>query len=274
MANSLINDINNYISYLNSKGLFISVHGKFANILLEHNIHLNPYCSFVKTNDEAWNTCIKCQQKVFDFCNNECLFGMCWAGVEEYVFYIDTKTFVSVSGYGINKTKATERMNRLSREFNFNLFQLQDVYENGLKHTKEDIDELKVLINPLCHMFSLFKFSLGDISITESKNKLFDSILSFIQRNLNHDITLRSIADACSCSESTVSHLFKQYTNESVKKYINNLRIKQAAKLLVTSSLPVGEIAYLCGYSDANYFSVAFKKHCGISPNMYRNQDK
>ena len=89
MKNKLIEDINNYISHLNSAGLYVSVHGKTTGGLLEHNIHENPFCSFVKTNDEVWGKCVKCQQKVFCESNKDYFFGMCHAGVEEYVFFVD-----------------------------------------------------------------------------------------------------------------------------------------------------------------------------------------
>ena len=84
------------------------------------------------------------------------------------------------------------------------------------------------------------------------------------------DISLKHIADACACSESTVSHLFKEHTNQSVKKYINELRIKQSEKLLLTTDLPIGNIAQLCGFADSNYFSTAFKKSYGLSPAQFR----
>ena len=205
--NKLIEDINNYISYLNKRGLSVSVHGKIIGGLIEHNLHKNPFCSFVKTNDEAWEKCIKCQQKVFGKYNNEYLFGMCYAGVEEYVFFVDDKTFISVSGYGLDKDKATEYMTRLAHEYNFDLPELLTVYQQGLKHEKEDIKELNVLVKPLCHMLSLLQITIGENSLLQSKNKTFDSVLAYVQRNFMHDITLRHIADACACSESTISHL-------------------------------------------------------------------
>lgn len=273
MRNKLTNDIDNYISYLNSKGLSISVHGKVIGGLVEHNIHNNSYCSFIKANDEAWSHCVTCQQKVFNAYNNDFLFGMCYAGVEEYIFYVDSKTFVSVSGYGINSEKASERMNRLSQKFYFDKSELMTIYNQGLKHEKENIDELKILIKPLCHMLSLLQISIGDISQIETKNKTFDSIIAFVQRNSMQDITLRNISDACACSESTVSHLFKEYTDQSVKKYINGLRLKRAEKLLLTSDIPITNIALLCGYANTNYFSTAFKKHFGLSPVKYRSQN-
>ncbi len=270
MQNGLIKDIDSYISFLNGKGLMVSVHGKIINGLIEHNLHKNPYCSFIKTDDDAWARCVKCQQKVFNACNNDFLFGMCWAGVEEYVFYVDAKTFVSVSGYGVNKEKATERITRLSHEYHLDQSELLTIYEQGLKHETEPLQELKTLIRPLCHMLALLQITIGNISNIESKSKTFDSVLAFVQRNITQDITLRSIADACACSESTVSHLFKEYTGQSVKKYINNLRIKRAEKFLVSTDLPISNIALLCGYANTNYFSTAFKKEFGLSPKQYR----
>ena len=272
MKDNLIRDINNYISYLNAKGFSVTVHGKNIGGLIENNIHNNPYCTFVKTNDEAWKKCVQCQQNVFNAYNNDYLFGMCYAGVEEYVFYVNDKTFISISGYGIDKEKALKRMVRLSREYHFDKLELLTVYEQGLMHKKENISELKILIKPLCHMLSLLQITIGDVRSIESKSKTFDSILAFVQRNIMQDITLRSIADACACSESTVSHLFKEYTDQSVKKYINNLRIKQAEKLLLTTDLPIGNIATLCGFTDTNYFSTAFKKSVGLPPMKYRTK--
>lgn len=274
MKNELIDDINNYISYLNTRGLSVSVHGRLISGLLEHNIHSNPFCSFVKTSDEAWERCVKCQQKVFHAHSNGSFFGMCHAGVEEYVFYVNAKTFISVSGYGINKERAEKRIRRLSRDFNLNQSELLKIYGHGLKHEAENIDELKVFVKPLCHMLSLLQLTTGDISEAETKSKAFDSVLSYVQRNMMQDITLRDIAQACACSESTVSHLFKEYMGQPVKKYINSLRMKQAEKLLLTSDLSISDVAVLCGFANTNYFSTAFKKQNGVNPTEYRGRKK
>lgn len=274
MQSGLISDINRYISYLNTKGLSISVHGKMISGLIEHNQHKNAYCSFIKTDSEAWQCCVNCQKKVFNIYNGDCLFGMCHAGVEEYVFFVDAKTFVSVSGYGIDQEKAADRLHRLSHKFCFDFSELSTLYEKALKHEKENFEELKVCIKPLCHMLLLLQLSIGNGSNTETKNKTFDSILAFVNSNALQDISLRSIADACNCSESTVSHLFKEYKKQSVRKYINDLRIKQAENFLLYSDIPVGNIALLCGFTNTNYFATAFKKEYGVSPTQYRAQNK
>lgn len=140
-------------------------------------------------------------------------------------------------------------------------------------HEKENISELKVPVKPLCHMLSPLQITIGEISGLQSKNKTFDSILAYVQRNIMQDITLQDISNACACSESTVSHLFKESTNQSVKKYMNELRIKQSEKLLLTTNLPISNIASLCGFADANYFSTAVKKRLGLSPVKFRKNN-
>ena len=198
---------------------------------------------------------------------------MCYAGVEEYVFFVNDKIFVSVSGYGINEEKAIERIEYLSREYFLDKESLLYVYKNGLKKENENEEQLTTLIKPLCHMLNFLQFITLDIpERVETKSVLFDSMLNYVQFNFMNEITIRDIAQACACSQSTVCHVFKQYTGESIKKYIDNLRINQAKRLLSTSDLPINRIAQLCGFSNINYFPTAFKKQIGISPTEYRRQ--
>ena len=272
MKNNLIKDINNYIDYLESKGLNVSVHGKTVSGLLEHNIHKNPFCVYLKTNADIQKRCVKCQQKVLSAFNSDYLFGMCHAGVEEYVFFVSKSTFISVGGYKVDTQKAKERISAVANEFSLDKSELIKIYDRGLKKNQEDIDHLKIIIKPLCHMISLLELTSPYIKETESKSKTFDSVLSFIQKNITYDITIKDIADACALSESSVSHLFKEYMGIPLKKYVCDMRIKQAEKLLLTSDLPIANVANLCGFSNTNYFSTAFKKELGKSPSEYRKK--
>lgn len=272
MKENLIYDINQYIMYLNNIGLFVTVHGKGISGLLEHNIHRNPFCSLVKTDRNAWDKCIRSQQKIYRRHKQGCLLGMCHAGMEEYVYFVNDKTFVSVSGYGINKEKATERINRLSQEFYLDKKELLNIYDTTLKHRAEDMETLNTLIKPLCHMLSLLQILHTDVPEAETKDTVFNSLLAYVQRNFMNDITILDIAHACACSESTVSHLFRQYMHRSVKGYIVELRITQAKKLLSTSDLPIGTVAQMCGFTNIGYFPTAFKKFVGVSPREYRRQ--
>ena len=52
--------------------------------------------------------------------------------------------------------------------------------------------------------------------------------------------------------------------------YLTNIRMEQARKLLLSTSLPIAEVSEQCGYSDCRVFTKAFKKAEGVTPSQYR----
>ena len=44
------------------------------------------------------------------------------------------------------------------------------------------------------------------------------------------------------------------------------------SSLLGSTDLPVGEIAYACGFNDSNYFSYKFKKTYGVTPRFVKKR--
>ena len=124
MKESLITDINNYIPFLNSIGYYVTVHGKRIAGLPEHNVLNTPCCSFVKINSAAWEYCMSCRQKIYKESGEGIFFGMCHAGIEEYVFFVNSGSFVR---YGINKEKAFERIRALSQKYCFNFEELSAI---------------------------------------------------------------------------------------------------------------------------------------------------
>lgn len=66
--------------------------------------------------------------------------------------------------------------------------------------------------------------------------------------------------------------LFKKEMGVTPLEYMTGLRMKKAETMLVSMwgrDYSVAEIASLCGYDDALYFSRVFKKHFGCSPTAF-----
>ena len=62
----------------------------------------------------------------------------------------------------------------------------------------------------------------------------------------------------------------KELTNQSTKNFIRNIRLKQAAILLIKNDLTVSEVAYATGFVSISHFSNSFKEFYGVSPTEYK----
>jgi transcriptional regulator GlxA family with amidase domain len=62
------------------------------------------------------------------------------------------------------------------------------------------------------------------------------------------------------------------YTHTGILDYLTQYRVAHAQRLLVTTDLPVLEIALACGFNSLSRFYAAFKKICGRSPRTYRQE--
>ena len=54
--------------------------------------------------------------------------------------------------------------------------------------------------------------------------------------------------------------------------YLTNVRMEQAKKLLLSSDLPIAEVAERSGYGDYRVFTKVFKNSEGITPSQYRRE--
>ena len=96
----------------------------------------------------------------------------------------------------------------------------------------------------------------------------------YINQNLSEDLSVSNLAEMFYVSPNYFSRLFKRVTGQGCNEYIVLKRIEKACVLLETTNFNTGKIALMVGYNDTNYFSMAFKKHCGVSPTHYRSEKR
>lgn len=107
-----------------------------------------------------------------------------------------------------------------------------------------------------------------------SKEYYVKQAISLIQDSYYKDISVQDISNTIGLDRTYLYRVFKEINGITIQQYITNLRLKRACHFLVSSSLSFSEIAYYCGYSSEQYFSMAFKKHMGVAPSAYRkNRD-
>ena len=105
------------------------------------------------------------------------------------------------------------------------------------------------------------------------KHDKISAILNYINNYYyNPDISVKHIADTFSISASYLTHFFKDEYGKNISDYISETRIRHAKALLQTTNMPIGEVAFNCGFLDANFFSRKFKQITGLTPTEYKNR--
>ncbi|MBQ8340292.1 MAG: helix-turn-helix transcriptional regulator [Clostridia bacterium] len=96
--------------------------------------------------------------------------------------------------------------------------------------------------------------------------------MRFINANLSFSLSAEQIAEGVFVSRSTLEQHFRRELSASVKQYVADRVLAEAARLLKDPSLSIGEISDLLGFADPLYFSKKFRQSYGVSPRTYRNQ--
>lgn len=94
--------------------------------------------------------------------------------------------------------------------------------------------------------------------------------MTYIRENLGQDISRTEVADMVHLNEEYFSKMFHKYAGCTFKEYVMEERMQQAQRLLKHSRLSVSLIASKVGYDNFSYFSKAFKKATGLTPQEYR----
>lgn len=97
--------------------------------------------------------------------------------------------------------------------------------------------------------------------------------INMMQHNYWYRITVSDIAAQLHISKGYFSEIFKKETGVSPKKYLNDLRMKQAAKYLTEGEHNVTTVAASVGFPDVFVFSRAFKQHYHCSPSEYAKRE-
>lgn len=110
--------------------------------------------------------------------------------------------------------------------------------------------------------------------IEQDMDNIVNRIQLYLKQNFRENCTLTQIAAQVNMNPSYFSRIFSKKTGKSFINYLTDIRIEHAKKLLITSNNPIANISEQSGYKNQYYFSNAFKRMTGLSPNEWRKQHK
>lgn len=97
-------------------------------------------------------------------------------------------------------------------------------------------------------------------------------IQSYIDVHFAEPLLVSELARRVYLTPCYLTHCFRELTGYSPKQYLVQTRLAAAKDLLLHTALPVGEVAYRCGFLDVNNFIRTFRRETGSTPLRYRER--
>jgi AraC-like DNA-binding protein len=124
--------------------------------------------------------------------------------------------------------------------------------------------------SPNMRILSDISFQAAD-SITYNSRRI-ESVMLYLNKNFDRDITLAEAARQVSMSEVAFSRFFKVRTGKTFVDTLNEIRLGHASRMLIDTTHSVSEIAYRCGFNNMSNFNRIFKKKKQCTPKGFREE--
>ena len=112
----------------------------------------------------------------------------------------------------------------------------------------------------------------SDKNTSETDANRIKVMIQYIREHYAEKITLTDIAHAASVSGREYTRCFSRWLGLSPMNYLNDYRIRMAAKLLLQTDSSIITISESCGFSSNSYFGKVFHEIMGCTPKEYRRR--
>ncbi|WP_282124388.1 AraC family transcriptional regulator [Algibacter mikhailovii] len=173
--------------------------------------------------------------------------------------FYEIKKLLDESKYGISFEKD------LAEKLHSDFIELPELSDTE-KHIK-----LLGILNKLSLSKNKTVLSSSDMrqSTTESSERI-DSVLKYISDNYASNIGLDDVASVACMTTNSFCRFFKKTTNKSFTQFLNEIRIRNASRILVQENLPVSDVCYIVGFNSITNFNKQFKQIMGATPKNFR----
>lgn len=110
-------------------------------------------------------------------------------------------------------------------------------------------------------------------NIIYDRTDMFSDVIEpYIEKNLHTDLTVEKLCEELFLTQKQLYSTFHANVKSTPKHYIAEKRVKKARNLIISTDLPLPEIASTVGVNDYNYFIKVFKSFTGHTPMYYRKK--
>jgi len=111
--------------------------------------------------------------------------------------------------------------------------------------------------------------------LTTPEELFIKKLMKVIEENLeNPDFDVNMLVNEIGMSRTILYKKVNTLTSHSVASLIKHLRLKKAADIILNTTYPISEVAFMVGFNDRKHFSREFKKVYKLSPTVYKSSQE
>jgi AraC-like DNA-binding protein len=138
----------------------------------------------------------------------------------------------------------------------------------------EGFERFRALLSILHHLTRAHNFDyLSSVSFTtpqkDTDSKKINNVFDYVMLNFPREIRLDTVAEVAHMSPTAFCRYFKQRTRKTFSRFLNEVRIGNACKLLLEGDNTVTEVSFNCGYNNISNFNRQFKAISKFTPSEY-----
>ena len=195
--------------------------------------------------------------------------------VQFYIHFEDEHT-----PFRTNPYKSIYRMMmRAKRGLAFRMSAIMTIYPRLVKLASIDDNflmahELMYILHELSKFDDAYELASSTFAKVEvsSESRRVLKVKDFINTHINDELRLEQLANMVGMTPTAFSRFFKLRTGKTLSEYIVDIRLGQAARLLVDTADSVSEICWNCGFNTLSNFNRLFRKRKGCSPTEFREK--
>ncbi|GAA0802611.1 response regulator transcription factor [Faecalicatena orotica] len=149
----------------------------------------------------------------------------------------------------------------------------QGVFDYMLKPvTMEDLEN--TLGRVRLHLQKFYELEEDPVLVGKDAEEIVEYTVLYMREHYMDDIDISSFSASLGFTSAYLTKLFNRYKGDTPLKYLTDIRIHEAKRLLTDTGLPIREVGERVGYPDQFHFSKTFRKLTGLNPTAYRKQEQ
>lgn len=118
----------------------------------------------------------------------------------------------------------------------------------------------------------VYDYATAKLQKPVESDNVISKVKRYIAEHYRENIDRDTIAAIAFITPNYLSKCFRSEVGMNMREYINQLRIKESKRRLLSTDFSIGRIANDVGFENISYFSTVFRKQCGMSPADWRNR--